>query len=128
MKISLYRYIAGQNPKAAHELLIKEGYKNMPKDKNTISIGLADLVNKGGEKALQKLAEIHPDKMLFDEKSPAFTKEKNCCGADSHWENATGSTPTGKFKLTPNTINVMIISGVALFAITSIVILIKKTK
>jgi hypothetical protein len=134
MKQSIYTTIAYRNPREAFNFLSENGYNKMKKDPQVIAVALADYVNKNKESALPKLAELHPDKELFREISnpnplqPIISNFEGCDGCDKY-KNVDAPIETGKkFSLSPNTINIMIISSALVFTITALAIIIRKAK
>ena len=64
-KITLCDYLANKVPNECVEVLHDSGYQfNKPRSKQELSDLLKQYVSKDREKALKKLAEIHPDKEL----------------------------------------------------------------
>lgn len=64
-KITLCDYLANKVPNDCVEVLQDSGYQfNKPRSKEELSDLLKQYVSKDREKALKKLAEIHPDKEL----------------------------------------------------------------
>ena len=73
--MTLYDYVALNNRNGSSQLVMDYGMRpaNNPK---SLAKQLAMTVNKEGESALMKIADIHPDKELFDSHS-------NCSGSCS---------------------------------------------
>lgn len=70
--MTVYTYIAENNPDAAYEICKKYGYFNVESFEE-LSSSLQELVAQNGECALQEVLEIHPDKdvilELFEKKN-----------------------------------------------------------
>jgi hypothetical protein len=135
MKQTIYTTIAYRNPKEAFNFLAENGYNKMKKDPQVIAVALADYVNKNKESALPKLAELHPDKELLHEISnppplqPIISNFEGCDACEKFKNVDAPKVETGKkFSLSENTINIMIVSGAAVFALTAIAILITKAR
>lgn len=128
MKITLFKYIADCNPQEAYDLMLKEGYKLQHGDKVQLETALANFVNKNGEEGLETLKSVHPDKELFENVEPLQPIISSCDGCALKSADATKPETGKKFNLSEKTINVMIISGAAVFVLTSLVILIRKAK
>lgn len=129
-KPNIYTCIAFRNPAKAWDLLINEGYTNMPKEKNMIALGLANIVSKQGNSGLLKIKNIHPDKDLFMSDSNVL---KSCDGCEvkrlfEEKYKSADSEGVRKFSLSEKNINILIMSGAAVFVAVSIILLIKNTK
>lgn len=70
--MTVYTYIAENNPDDAYEICKKYGYFNVESFED-LSASLQELVAQNGEGALQEVLEIHPDKdvilELFEKKN-----------------------------------------------------------
>ena len=65
-KITLSDYMACQEPQKVIDLLHDEGFEfDMPKNANQLSELIDQYIASDGEHALEKLAEIHPDRELI---------------------------------------------------------------
>jgi hypothetical protein len=60
-KPNVFLYTTLCNPDMARELLLKNGYDNVPKNYAEVSRLLADYVSKNEEKGLNDILQIHPD-------------------------------------------------------------------
>jgi hypothetical protein len=124
-KICLYNYVSNLNPQAAYDLLKKEGYGSMPRNKETMAQGLADMVKKEGNVGLAKIIAIHPDKELLttiQQPEPM----KSCDGCDKM---KSADAETGKkFRLTDNQITVIIVCSTAALIFTSLALILRKVK
>jgi hypothetical protein len=150
-EITLYDYVA-LNPKSqkkAIALLKNNGYEKIS-DPTDLAKKIKHFVHKEGEKAIDKIALIHPDKELIidvcakpalkeaDKKDfcgcGADGEQFNCAFAGQQFLNTTGKEPTttttGKPLMSDKTITIMIFSGVALFglALTALIIASVKRK
>jgi len=98
-RFTLYDYVAHHNPEEANQLLKKYGYAPERKIKN-IAENLMQIASKFKEKALDEIAEIHPDKMLLNKSVVAQNEMayQNACGCESCKEknklNADAATST----------------------------------
>ena len=64
-KITLCDYLANKVPNECVEVMLDSGYQfDKPRSKEDLADLLKQYVQKDREKALKKLAEIHPDKEL----------------------------------------------------------------
>jgi hypothetical protein len=130
MSSKIYQYTADQNPQEAYDLLINEGYKNMPKDKKMIHIGLMDIVKKEGEEGLKKIAMIHPDRELILSTTENKTDKEaimNCDGCNKY-QNATGNPEESgkKFTFSEKNINMVIAASAIVVVFTSLAVIIRK--
>tara|TARA_R110001592_G_scaffold20489_15_gene83114 strand:- start:7163 stop:7654 length:492 start_codon:yes stop_codon:yes gene_type:complete len=83
--MSLYTYIAENNPTEANNLLNNYGFKQTDSYDELI-VRLKTIVRKYKKVALQDIVEIHPDKKLIN----SFTKSEF---SDKEFSYATGRTP-----------------------------------
>lgn len=125
--ISLYKYVAHNNPEEAHALLVSKGYYQLPKQKEAVTMGLADLVDKDKDEGLIEIAKIHPDKELFGMANKKG--EISCNGCDGEWSNAEGDEEK-KFSigLSPNTTNILIVSSTVVLTFTALALILRKVK
>jgi hypothetical protein len=151
-KHTIYHTIAHRNPRGAYNFLAENGYKNMKKDPTVIQAALAEYALKHQDSALPKLAELHPDKELFekekdtekiqpeqhnaDAESERYDEIRSCDGCkmksadgDCPFKNADAPKETGrKFSLSDKTVNRLIVVGGLVFVVASLAIIIRKTK
>jgi len=67
MAITLYDYLASQNPKEAYQVMIDSGLDiSYPRSSRQLANMLKRFVRKGGDEAIEALAKIHPDKDLIE--------------------------------------------------------------
>lgn len=67
MAITLYDYLASQNPKEAYQVMIDSGLDiSYPRSATQLANMLKRFVRKGGDEAIEALAKIHPDKDLIE--------------------------------------------------------------
>ncbi|MDD5358422.1 MAG: hypothetical protein PHX80_04695 [Candidatus Nanoarchaeia archaeon] len=118
---NIYNYIACKNPSEAWKLLKTEDI-DVPKSKPHVALALAEYANKNGEVALEKIAQIHPDKELILK----YAKEEKSEKQPDIMKSAEGEGK--KFNLNPNTINILIVAGATVFTLTSIVLLVRAAK
>jgi hypothetical protein len=118
---NIYSYIACKNPAEAWKLLKNEDV-DVPKSKPHVALALAEYAKKNGEVALEKIAQIHPDKDLILK----YVKEEKVEKKPEIMKSAEGEGK--KFNLNSNTINLLIVSGAVVFTLTSIVLLVKAAK
>lgn len=93
--MSVYQYVAENNPANAERILDSFGYTIA----NTPDMGLSQLVAKVGEPALKKVMESHPDKEIILEMFSNKISDKPSCGCKScnhnneNFLNASGNMP-----------------------------------
>jgi uncharacterized UBP type Zn finger protein len=75
-QITLYDYVAHQNPKGANELLEQYGYAPI-NSIQLISQRLKEIVKIGKEKALAQIALIHPDNALIQSSKEKYDETVN---------------------------------------------------
>jgi hypothetical protein len=94
--MSVYQYVADNDPKGAEMIINSFGYEVT--DKSNLGKSLAELVSQVGEPALIKVMEYHPDKDIILELNS--DNKKSECGCSSckkanqhheHYMNASGS-------------------------------------
>jgi hypothetical protein len=133
-------YITHTRKSAANKILRDAGYQRPPANPHEMVMMLQDYIEIGGEEAIRKIMEIHPDRDLFvkalpphaDGVNPAVIvadsplfgcdacKDKlNCIAADA-------SIPgqPGVKGLSDRSINLMIISGAVLFTAALVTVII----
>lgn len=100
--VSVFKYIASQNSNGANSLLAKYGVSNGKSDKE-IAYKLAVLVKKGGEDALKKVMDLHPDKEYLSKKEDKFRSMCGCSvGADGFVNCCGVSNADGSFSCEGN--------------------------
>jgi hypothetical protein len=78
MAITLYDYLASQNPKEAYQVMIDSGLDvPNPRSARQLANMLKRFVRKGGDEAIEALAKIHPDKDLIEAISVKNVAEHN---------------------------------------------------
>jgi len=78
MAITLYDYLASQNPKEAYQVMIDSGLDvPYPRSSKQLSNMLKRFVRKGGDEAIEALAKIHPDKDLIEAIAVKNVDERN---------------------------------------------------
>jgi hypothetical protein len=75
-RITLYDYIAERVPSDAHFLINKYGKYRRARDSRELSYQLKDFIRTFGEKGLNELAKIHPDKALLQLNCDSCEKNK----------------------------------------------------
>lgn len=75
-KITIYDYIAERVPSDAHFLINKFGKYRRARDSKELSYQLRDFIRTFGEKGLNELAKIHPDKHLLQVNCDSCEKNK----------------------------------------------------
>jgi hypothetical protein len=107
-KVTIFKYIATQNPDAANTLLSKYGIRGGKTEKE-IAYKLAVLVKKGGEDALKKIMDMHPDKEYLTkqvEEEKAKEKTLSACGcsmgADGYMNCCGSANADGSFSCEGN--------------------------
>jgi hypothetical protein len=75
-KITIYDYIAERVPSDAHFLINKYGKYRKARDSRELSYQLKDFIRTFGEKGLNELAQIHPDKHLLQVNCDSCEKNK----------------------------------------------------
>ena len=75
-KITIYDYIAERVPSDAHFLINKYGKYRKARDSRELSYQLKDFIRTFGEKGLNELAKIHPDKHLLQLNCDSCEKNK----------------------------------------------------
>ena len=100
--MSVYQYVAENDPKGAESIINSFGYEIT--DRRNLGQSLAELVSQVGEPALLKVMEYHPDKDIILELNPNQKSECSCgkCNtkANNHdnYMNANGSEFTKETK------------------------------
>jgi hypothetical protein len=94
--MSVYNYVADNDPKGAEAIINSFGYEVT--DKRNLGQSLAELVSQVGEPALLKVMEYHPDKDIILELNPNNKKSECGCGKcnkanqqHEHYMNASGN-------------------------------------
>jgi hypothetical protein len=129
--MTLYEYIAVNNPRGASGLIAS--YGGRPEQHPVaLSKQLAYSVYKGGQDALDKLAEIHPDRDLIAQSiqssEPEMKSHSNACGCSScnGYSNVDGQNSKSEVS---NRINdkseLLITGGIILIAIAMVLKLAK---
>jgi len=77
--MSVYQYVADNDPKGAEMIINSFGYEVT--DKRNLGQSLSELVAQVGEPALKKVMEYHPDRDIILELSSE--DKKSDCGCDS---------------------------------------------
>jgi hypothetical protein len=101
--MSVYQYVADNDPKGAEMIINSFGYEVT--DKRNLGQSLAELVSQVGEPALLKVMEYHPDRDIILELNPNNKKSECSCGKCSkanqkheNYMNAHGSEVTKETK------------------------------
>lgn len=126
--MTLYEYTAVHNPMESARLVSSYGIKPH-QNLNVLSMQLAETVKRGGQSALDKVVEIHPDASLFQQKFDALALVKkeethsNACGCETH-SNATGQNIKNDIEdingKSHSKIEMLIVGGVVLGALALI--------
>ena len=97
--MSVYQYVADNDPKGAELIINSFGYEVT--DKRNLGQSLAELVSQVGEPALLKVMEYHPDRDIILELNTNNKKSECGCGKcnksnqhHEHYMNASGSDMT----------------------------------
>lgn len=125
--MSVYQYVADNDPKGAEMIINSFGYEVT--DKRNLGQSLAELVSQVGEPALLKVMEYHPDRDIIIELNS--DNKKSECGCSSckranqyqdQYLNITGSETTKESK--PDTLahqtNVILVVA-TLFIVTALI-------
>lgn len=66
-KISVFEYVAVNNPAAAHQILLSFGKDNITRQRSAIASELSNLFKEKGSVVMEKVFEVHPDRVMFEE-------------------------------------------------------------
>ena len=125
--MSVYQYVADNDPKGAEMIINSFGYEVT--DKRNLGQSLAELVSQVGEPALLKVMEYHPDRDIIIELNS--DNKKSECGCSSckranqyqdQYLNITGSETTKEAK--PDTLahqTNLILVVATLFIVTALI-------
>ena len=124
--MSVYNYVADNDPKGAELIINSFGYEVT--DKRNLGQSLAELVSQVGEPALLKVMEYHPDRDIILELNVDNKKSECSCGTCSktrtqeHFMNASGNETPKETK--PDTLahqtNVILVVA-TLFIVTALI-------
>lgn len=125
--MSVYQYVADNDPKGAEMIINSFGYEVT--DKRNLGQSLAELVSQVGEPALLKVMEYHPDRDILLELNSDNKKSEcgcsSCKRANQNYDqylNITGSETTKESK--PDTLahqtNVILVVA-TLFIVTALI-------
>jgi len=134
-KISFYEYIATNVPSDAHFVINKYSSYRRARSPKELEYQLKNFVKNHGEKGLNALAEIHPDRKLLENNmgniSDSNFSNFNSKGAEDYenglpnrFVNANGQTQTATDILRADTIRqsqILIFGGMLLVAVALIV-------
>lgn len=93
--MSVYQYVADNDPRGAEMIINSFGYEVT--DRRNLGQSLKELVSKIGEPALKKVMEFHPDKEIILELNTENKKSECGCGncsrmrTQEHYMNASGN-------------------------------------
>lgn len=79
MNMSVYQYVADNDPKGAEMIINSFGYEVT--DRRNLGQSLSELVAQVGEPALKKVMEYHPDRDIILELSSEDKKSDCGCGS-----------------------------------------------
>lgn len=66
-QISVFEYVAFNNPAAAHQILLSFGKEGVARKRSAIATELSQLFKEQGIPVMEKVFEAHPDKVMFEE-------------------------------------------------------------
>tara|TARA_R110000744_G_scaffold378006_1_gene493604 strand:- start:528 stop:935 length:408 start_codon:yes stop_codon:yes gene_type:complete len=128
---TVYDYIANSNPQGSKNLCEAFGYKVT--NPSTMGENLKLLVNNEGEKALESIMDLHPDKEIILEyfSKPTIKEDKalNCgCGNNNNntphfleqYINASGRNDNGEAKALATNTNTIIFASCLVLAVAII--------
>ena len=76
--MSVYQYVADNDPRGAEMIINSFGYEVT--DRRNLGQSLSELVSQVGEPALKKVMEYHPDRDIILELNPSEKKSECGCG------------------------------------------------
>jgi hypothetical protein len=79
--MSVYQYVADNNPRGTQQLIESFGYEIT--DRRDLGRSLSELVSTIGEPALKKVMDIHPDKDIIVEYNVSLSPSSSTCGCSS---------------------------------------------
>jgi hypothetical protein len=130
-KITMYEYLASSVPADASFVINKYGRFEKPRDERELAKQLKSFVKMFGEKAINELAKIHPDRELLEENCGKCEISKNKA-INQHtipfpkpyyqeFSNAEGNEQLKESTTQKITTNMLVISGFMLMAFALII-------
>lgn len=125
--MSVYQYVADNDPRGAELIITSFGYEVT--DRSNLGKSLSELVSHVGEPALRKVMEYHPDREIIIELNSENKKSECGCGKcnknahqHEHYMNASGNETLKETK--PDTLahqtNVILVVA-TLFIVTALI-------
>ena len=129
-KITMYEYLASSVPADASFVINKYGRFDKPRDERELAKQLKSFVKMFGEKAINELAKIHPDRKLLEENCDKCEISKKEALHNSipfpkpyyqEFSNAEGNQQLKESTTHKITTNMLVISGFMIMAFALIV-------
>lgn len=116
-----FKNVSVNNPSGTVQILKEAGYKFTPKNPMQAAYMLRDMVLSDKDKALEKIAMIHPDReLIIKSMQNSFDASKDCIDCNGYNFNADGEQKS----LNEKTMNKLIIAGAGVIALGLITVII----